>query len=252
MFERHIKHKRGGRTFFFLYIKHGWISIILGALILFLTYHIYYGALYQFTYTFLSNHPNWYITLPALSLWLLLIGLIVLILGFLVAAEHYMHYKFILSDHAFHLNRGLFFIRETTIPYQQISNVHIARPYHYRIFGVAQLDIVTAADKSLSHDETKTKQYLIPIIDTKVARALSEQLIDYASQIRETGKIDDPEPESDQDDEVLEEDIVVNPKSPKNNIELVDEIGEIEDIRELEFITEDDHKPSYKRMDGLR
>lgn len=270
MFERHKKHKRGTRTFLFLYIKHGWVLTLIGAAILFLTYHIYYGALYTYINDFLFAHPDWFITVPMLSLWLLMIGIMVILFGLLIAAEHYMHYKFILSDHAFHLNRGLFFVRETTIPYQQISNVHIARPYHYRIFGVAQLDIVTAADKSLSHEENKTKQFLIPVIDTKIARALSEQLISYAAQIRDGHNI------ADEEDEILDDDIeqedeyeishATNAKAihpvkekyaqPLHNPHKIkhssDAIGEVDDISELADIADEQHIKDAHEAERLR
>ncbi len=287
MFERHKKHKRGTRTFLFLYVKHGWILTLIGASILFLTYHIYYGALYTYVSDFLFAHPDWFITVPMLSLWFLMIGIMVIFFGFLMAAEHYMHYKFILSDYAFHLNRGLFFVRETTIPYQQISNVHIARPYHYRMFGVAQLDIVTAADKSLSHEENKTKQFLIPVIDTKVARGLSEQLIEYASKIRDGHDLADEENEIIDDDpeDIDENEILVSHKSVKKDIlrhknildqktkhaphahatkASFDDIGEIDDITELADIADDQHiydakkaeqvrlhKEAHRRIDGI-
>lgn len=282
MFERHKKHKRGKRTFLFLYIKHGWVLTLIGAAILFLTYHIYYGALYTYINDFLFAHPDWFITVPMLSLWLLMIGIMVILFGLLIAAEHYMHYKFILSDHAFHLNRGLFFVRETTIPYQQISNVHIARPYHYRIFGVAQLDIVTAADKSLSHEENKTKQFLIPVIDTKIARALSEQLISYAAQIRDGHNIADEEDEILDDDIEQENEYEISHATNSKAIHLVkdkyaqplhdphkikhsfDAIGEVDDISELADIADEQHikdayeaerlrqhKAAHRRVDGI-
>ncbi len=282
MFERHKKHKRGKRTFLFLYIKHGWLLTLIGAGILFLTYHMYYGALYRYANDFLLAHPNWFITVPMLSLWLLMIGIMVILFGLLIAAEHYMHYKFMLSDHAFHLNRGLFFVRETTIPYQQISNVHIARPYHYRIFGVAQLDIVTAADKSLSHEENKTKQFLIPVIDTKIARALSEQLISYAAQIRDGHNVAGEEDEIFDDDIEQEDEYEISYATNTNVVSRTieksvhpqrdsfkikhsfDTIGEVDDISELANIADEQHikdaheaerlrqhKAAHRRVDGI-
>jgi uncharacterized membrane protein YdbT with pleckstrin-like domain len=253
---------------------------LIGAAILFLTYHIYYGALYTYVNDFLFTHPDWFITVPMLSLWLLMIGIMVIFFGFLMAAEHYMHYKFILSDYAFHLNRGLFFVRETTIPYQQISNVHIARPYHYRMFGVAQLDIVTAADKSLSHEENKTKQFLIPVIDTKVARGLSEQLIEYASKIREGRDLSEEEDETIDDDleDIIDNEMLdlhphshththihagkqmtgmqIKSKHSQHNQHIrktsFDDIGEIDDITELAHIADDQHIHDAKKAEQAR
>jgi membrane protein YdbS with pleckstrin-like domain len=181
-FEYNKKYKRGNRTFLFLGIKNSWHITIVGIAILYLTYEIYFGRLQARTTMYLARHSDWYIDISMLSLWLFLLGISVLFIGYLKANVQYRHFRFILDEDAFHLHRGLFFIKETTIPYKQISNVHIARPYHYRLFGVAQLDVVTAADKSLSHVEVKTKEFLIPIIDTVIARKLAKHLISQSGE----------------------------------------------------------------------
>ncbi len=187
MFEFEQKYKRGKKTFFFLYLKHGWTFNLAGFLLLLLAWAVYYGPLYPATAGFLSNHENWYITPAMLSQWLVLIASASLIMALLEAHVIYAHYKFLLDDHAFNLYKGVFFIRETIIPYQQISNVNITRPYHYRIFGISQLDILTAGDKGASqHEEGGKKSHalLIPIIDAHIARDLARQLMECASKKR--------------------------------------------------------------------
>lgn len=197
MFELDTKYKRGKKTFIFLYVCYGWWLTLIGAGFLYLSYAVAYGPLKQFAADFLLAHSDWFIDSGMIAKWSLMLGFSFLIIAGLRVAEVYMHFKFILDDHSFNLERGLFFTRETTIPYQQISNVHIARPYHYRLFGIAQLDIVTAADKSLSHGEGKkdSKEFLIPIIDASIAKALSKQLIIYASKSRKGEEIEEDEPE---------------------------------------------------------
>lgn len=181
-FEYNKKYKRGRKTFIFLYIKYSWLMTIIGIFILFATYEIYFGKLNLYITEFLARRSDWYVDVSMVSLWLFLLGISVIFVGYIKANVQYRHFRFILDDDAFHLHRGLFFIKETTIPYKQISNVHIARPYHYRMFGVAQLDVVTAADKSLSHVEVKTKEFLIPVIDTSIARKLAKHLISQSSE----------------------------------------------------------------------
>lgn len=187
MFEFEQKYKRGKKTFFFLYLKHGWTFNLAGFLLLLLAWAVYYGPLYPATAGFLSNHENWYISAAMLSQWLVLIAAASLIMALLEAHVLYAHYKFLLDDHAFNLYKGVFFIRETIIPYQQISNVNITRPYHYRIFGISQLDILTAGDKGNSQQEEgakKNRALLIPIIDAHIARDLARQLMECASKKR--------------------------------------------------------------------
>ncbi len=256
MFEHHKKHKRGWKTMLFLYIKHGWLLNIIALAILALGWLIYFGPARNLMDVFFMDHSNWYINTPMMASWLLMISIAVMIFAYMNALMHYQHYRFILDDNAFHLHRGLFFIRETTIPYHQISNVHIARPYHFRLLGVSELDIVTAADKSLSHTETKkTKEFLVPVIDARVARLLADQLVEYASRkkkgekltIEEDGDIEEEDDGENTDDSSTNdnvEDISVEEYDKKNSATrklritdenaINDEFDEIEDISELE------------------
>ncbi len=240
MFEFEQKYKRGKKTFFFLYLKHGWTFNLAGFLLLLLAWAVYYGPLYPATASFLSNHENWYISAAMLSQWLVLIAAASLIMALLEAHVLYAHYKFLLDDHAFNLYKGVFFIRETIIPYQQISNVNITRPYHYRIFGISQLDILTAGDKGNSQQEEGTKKnraLLIPIIDARIARDLARQLMECASKKRKGEDVRDTiieieEDETDDDDndnadsvENVEKDVIIQEihAQGKHGVSIVDD-----------------------------
>ncbi len=185
MFEFDKKYRRGKKTFFFLYIKHAWLFVLVSAGLSYLAWSIYAGGLNPRAEDFFGGHPDWYITPTMFAEWVLMLAVSVLLIGSMRARIMYAHYKFLLDDHAFNLQQGFFFTRETTIPYQQISNVNITRPYHYRIFGIAQLDILTAADKSAMTESKKdAKKMLIPVIDVSIARELSKQLMECASRKR--------------------------------------------------------------------
>ncbi len=203
MFELDKKYKSGGRALFYLFIRHGWFFILSGLGLILLSYEMYFGRLKTFTTDFLASHSDWYIDDFMISEWIFLLGISVIIVGYLVGNVHYRSYKFKLDEHAFHLRRGLFFIHETTIPYQQISKVTISRPYHYLFFGVAELDIVTADDRSDSNNKVKASKFLIPVISSPIARALSKQLLTYASMSRKGQSI---KPEYDEDGDYEDED----------------------------------------------
>ena len=80
-------------------------------------------------------------------------------------------------------------VKEKVIPYRHIQNVDIEQPYHYRLFGVARLNITTArldtfAEADVDGDPKKAKKYLmhdknnlIPIIDKKIAKELAHFLV---------------------------------------------------------------------------
>lgn len=197
MLEFEVKHKRGRKTFLYTLVIHNWLWILIGAGFVYLSWLTYFGNLREITENFLTQNSQWYITVGMLSQWILLIGISVLAIAVLRAHVLYSYYKFILDEYAVHLHKGLFFIRETTIPYAQISNVHIMRPYHYRLLGISQLDVVTAADKGLEGVETRTKKFFIPIIDTRLARILSRQLLECAERSRKGLRI------YDEDDDAL-------------------------------------------------
>ena len=71
-------------------------------------------------------------------------------------------------------------IKEKVIPYRHIQNVDLEQPYHYRIFGVARLNITTARIDIFEDgqkEESRGKNNLIPIIDKKLAKELAHYLV---------------------------------------------------------------------------
>ena len=210
------KHKRGTRTFFFIFIQKCWLLALIGLGFFYLAGSIYWGNLRQPTEQFLTTHADWYVSVGMLAEWFFLVGISFFIVGYLRASVLYRTYKFYLDEYAVHLRRGLFYIRETTIPYHQISNVHIGRPYHYRMLGLAQLDIVTAADRSDDRLERSSKKFLMPVIDVSLARILSRQLLESAAESRRYGHLitnendNDPTDEDDDEEEYDKEEDITN------------------------------------------
>lgn len=200
MFELEQKYKCGGKTFLFLFIKYGWWLTLIGIGFIYLAWLDYYGPFRDSVVLFLTEHSDWYIDIVMLSEWTLMLGTCFILVAYIRASTIYRSYKFMLDEHAFHLRRGLFFIQETSIPYQQVSKVNISRPYHYRMFGVAELDIITADDRNDSYMKTKSSTFLIPVIDTSIAKALSKQLVEYASMSRHGKNIFGPESYKDEED----------------------------------------------------
>ncbi|GEM_PF-1720098 len=193
------KHKRGKRTFIFIFIHKAWWLVLISLGFFYLSWATYWGNLNQPATNFLLQHSDWYITTGMLSEWAAFLGFSILLIGYLRANVHYRMYKFILDEYAVHLRRGLFYIRETTIPYHQITNVHIGRPYHYRMLGLAQLDIVTAADRGDGAGNEATKEFLMPTIDVSLARILSRQLLESSARSRNKVTISDDDEDEDED-----------------------------------------------------
>jgi uncharacterized membrane protein YdbT with pleckstrin-like domain len=212
MLELEQIYTRGGKTRFFLMMKYGFVWALLGALVVVLIWQINFGSLHTFTTDFLANHPEWFITISMLTLWLAILAFGFFLIGFLRGNLMFRHYKFLLDDHAFHLRRGLFLVKEITIPYHQISNVHLIRPYHYRFLGLAQIDIATASDRRIHH--SKVKDCLIPMIDYRLAKQLSKQLISYADRVKSGEEIEDKN-----DEEELEYDYDIEDEEFENELQ---------------------------------
>jgi len=90
-----------------------------------------------------------------------------------------------LDEHAFYVRSGIFFIREIVIPYRQIQNVEINRPYIYRIIGLAELDLTTLSNiqqtEMGSHGQNKKHKNLLPVIDYRIAKILARNLVQRGS-----------------------------------------------------------------------
>jgi uncharacterized membrane protein YdbT with pleckstrin-like domain len=189
MLELNKKYSLGKRTFWFLYFKNGKIAtlIIMGCIAIIFSMYIGETGLW-FEY-FLANNFNGIITKGLLTLWLSLGVFGMFVILFISLYEHFAQHKFMLDDHSFHVRRGIFMIKEKVIPYRHIQNVDIEQPYHYRLFGVARLNITTArldtfAEQDVDGDPKKAKKYmshdknnLIPIIDKKIAKELAHYLV---------------------------------------------------------------------------
>jgi uncharacterized membrane protein YdbT with pleckstrin-like domain len=209
-FELEKKYKRGKKTLMYLHLLYGWWLALFGISLIIAAWAITFGSARETLQQFLNAHPDWFVTSGMLAEWFFLFGLAFIFFAYLRANVMYRYYKFILDEHAFHLHRGWFSIQETTIPYRQISNVHITRPYHYRMFGIVKLDVVTSSNRDIDDTRVAKRKHLIPIIDTVIARDLSHFLLKKASKYNY-----DPRDENDSDDEA--EDEAGNSDDPDQN-----------------------------------
>lgn len=187
-------YRPGARTFMYLAVIYGWWLIGTGAGLVYLAFALYRGSLHAPTEEFLAGHPDWFLEVSTLAQWALLAGLAFLLIAYLRVAVQYRWYSFSVDEHAFHLRRGLISVQEITVPYRQVSNVHMDQPYHWRLFGLAQLDITMSNSRDMIKVRKK-KDFLLPCIDKPLARSLSRFLVSQAS-----GEADEDDFEDDEDD----------------------------------------------------
>lgn len=162
------KYTLGKRAFWFLFVKHNLKFFLFLLILCVITYFINTASFKDWFST-----VDTIITIGILNLWIASLILSVVILILVSTIERYIQHRFLLSEHSFHVRRGIFMVKEKVIPYRHIQNVDIDRPYHYRIMGLSKLDITTARTDNFEDE----KSNLIPLIDKNLARKLSEFLV---------------------------------------------------------------------------
>lgn len=180
MIEFDTVYRPGTRTYLYLMVRHGWWLLAGGAVFGYLACAMYFGSLHAGAVQFLTSHPDWFISVDMLAQWSFITSVAFFFVAFLRVSVLYRQYAFYVDEHAFHLRRGLIRIQEITIPYRQISNVHIEQPYHWRLFGLAKLDITISSSREALRIKKK-RDFLIPTIDKPLAKALSHFLVKRAS-----------------------------------------------------------------------
>lgn len=220
----------GKRSLTFFLVKYGWIFFLIAGGLFYIDFQMYFGSFRQPTIDFLADHEDWYISVGMLTEWIFLLGLSIIFIGYIRSKVLHRKIKFKIDEHAFHLREGLFMIKETTIPYLQISNVHLVRPYAYRLLGLSRLDILTVSDKDVLRRNSgkKLNDYLIPLIDTSIAKALANHLMKYASgsRVHEVGTV-----QTNSELEYEEEDFSDEKNTSTDDRKIIDEDDLDEDTR---------------------
>jgi uncharacterized membrane protein YdbT with pleckstrin-like domain len=104
-------------------------------------------------------------------------GLLLLIIYMAIAAIQawylYSSHVFMLDDYALHIRSGILNRNEVAIPYRQIQDVSLDESYIERMFGVSELNIMTAGHEDNKRDKSSAE---FPLIGKVLAVALQEEL----------------------------------------------------------------------------
>jgi uncharacterized membrane protein YdbT with pleckstrin-like domain len=169
------KNKLGKKTFWYFFVTKNIIGILLMVLSFFVAYEIKYGKLSSLVQIFLNDNIN-YVTTSMVSLWVFLAAISIIVIILARTSVLYKQYSYVLHNHALHITHGIFFVKEKIIPYPQITNVEIIRPYIYSLFGLVRLSIETGQTEntnSKSHHKTKD----LPPMDKRAATNLAHELM---------------------------------------------------------------------------
>lgn len=95
-------------------------------------------------------------------------------LGIIINILRYHFFVFTLEEFSLKLRKGILNVEEISIPYRQIQNVDITRPFIYRLIGLSRLVIVSAGnEQSLDGDQVDT---VFDPIDYEIAEEIREIL----------------------------------------------------------------------------
>ncbi len=109
------------------------------------------------------------------SLWaLLLISVLLIALQIGISWLIYHHYRFMLELYDIKIRKGIFNIKEISIPYRQIQDVNVDRSLFYRLLGVSKV-IITTAGQEAPGERDESDGVLDPI-DRDVAENIRQEL----------------------------------------------------------------------------
>ncbi len=114
--------------------------------------------------------------------WIALAFVLASIITAVITWVDYSGYGYQLGPDALKLRRGTFHKDETAIPYRQIQNIGIERPFLYVLSGTSKLVILTAGheDKDSAAGDAESEG-IIPIIDKDLAIRLQNELLSRAN-----------------------------------------------------------------------
>jgi len=78
---------------------------------------------------------------------ILVLGVLMFLLGYFIARLEYYHYTFTLEEFGVKLKKGIFNIKEISIPYRQIQSVDVRQTLFYQMFHVSRLVLLTAGEE---------------------------------------------------------------------------------------------------------
>jgi membrane protein YdbS with pleckstrin-like domain len=174
-------YRLGHTTLYYLLFKYGFPAIIL-----FLLELILLGA---------SAGGN---TLPPFSEWvsasaafaqiihlaaefLPLFILAAIVFALIMAYGWYLSFRYKLEDNDLSFEKGLLSKQEISVPFHQIENVDIEQSILYRIFGLADLIILTAGHEDPEHAQKDEAEITMPALNAREARHLQRYLLDRSN-----------------------------------------------------------------------
>ncbi len=184
----------GALTFWIFIFENAWLFIIpLLALCVIIIIRMFGAA--EALSNLLGTTTDLIETINTAFNWGILGAVVFFILGatiaFGMALIDYFTFSFEITEHAIRIRRGIINTEEVSIPYRQIQNVDIDRPFFYQLFGASRLVILTAGhDDDIDDDYSDESEGAIPAISKAFAEELRDELLKRSNiqEVVEVGK----------------------------------------------------------------
>lgn len=132
------------------------------------------------------------VDLGAISVLGFIVALGFLAVAFLIAYLTYRNYRFLLDTDSLKIKRGIFSQEEISIPYRQIQDVDIYRPFSLRLLGLSVIIILTAGQEKAG--ETGESEGLLPAMDNSEVEEIRNELLRRAEVQRVAAEPEEPPP----------------------------------------------------------
>ena len=107
----------------------------------------------------------------------------------------YTYHEFKLDEYALVIRSGIVNRREISIPYRQIQNVDMNSSYGERMFGVAELFVLTSGNEDRGAEgKDEESSAIFPLVDHDYAAELQRELLKRANVEEVTAAPVDPAP----------------------------------------------------------
>ena len=113
---------------------------------------------------------------------LFVLAVIFCLVIFLLASIQYRSVKFMFDEFALHIQRGILSKTEIAIPFRQIQNINHSQSFNEKMVGIMHVVIETAGTNE--SESNARSGGILPILDTKLALALEQELLKRSSDIR--------------------------------------------------------------------
>ena len=179
--DRHGYYRLGHSTLYYMLFKYGFPAILLAFVELVLLGAAVGGNAMPPFSEWVSQNMVFGQAIRMAALILPPLILLTVAFALVMAFGWYYSFKYKIGDNDISFEKGLVSRQEISIPFRQIQNADIEQSILFRIFGLADLVILTAGHEDPERATQNESEIVMPALNAEEARHLHEYLLDRAN-----------------------------------------------------------------------